>query len=64
MYYSSPDVISILATRWQQSMCNLLDWSEGPIWILFKMLYKDCPNVPSLFINNSSCWKLCTLLKQ
>jgi hypothetical protein len=25
MYYSSPDVISILATRWQQSMCNLLD---------------------------------------
>ena len=31
MYYSSPDASSMLATRWQQCMCKVLDWSNEPL---------------------------------
>ena len=40
---------------------RLIQWT---IALLFKMLYRDCPNVPNWFINNFSCSKLCSLLKQ
>ena len=40
MYYSSPGAIYILATRWQQCMCKVLDWSNEPLLFCYKCCIK------------------------
>ena len=62
MYYSSPGAIYILATRWQQCMCKVLDWFNEPLYfccittaqmclicLLITFLFQNC----ALSFNNS-----------
>ena len=51
MYYSSPGAISILATRWQQCMCKVLDWSNEPLHYCSKCCIKTQMFLIPLLIN-------------